>query len=195
MDISDPAVSLAVYIFNKVFHAIDIIGNDSDRIIKYVVDCNDRYVTGDQLSDFRIPKIDTGYGDSIKSSVSGPFQIGHLLGMSLAAVDQGQIIVIFLNAPFKTVQDMIEIIMGQAALRFVYKENAYISGFIGLEHLGCRIGEIPEFLGLLPYQFLRFRADVMLIVERLAYSSHRYIACSSDIFQRNHFSAPAFLHY
>ena len=58
--------------------------------------------------------------------------------------------------------------MGQAALRFVNKQNAYIIRSVCLKSLGSGVGKISHFLCFFPDHLFGLFADIPLIVQGLA---------------------------
>ncbi len=92
MDIGDPAVSLIVNICQQITHAPDIVRHDSCAVVKHVVNGNDRNVAADKLDNLGIIEIDTGYADTVKTSVARMRQIGHSVRSRPVVIDKGDIV-------------------------------------------------------------------------------------------------------
>ena len=111
-----------------------------------MIDSHHRYVACHQLGHLRILKIHTGNDHAVKSPVSGMLQIGHLPAPFLVPVDKGDIIIIPFRRFFKAFQYARKIVMGQAAVCFINKQDSQIVASVGLQGPGYGIGKITHFL-------------------------------------------------
>ena len=173
MDICNFPVSLLVNILHKVFYALNVVGAYRRTVMMYIVDRYYRQITVHQFQDVRIIVIGTDDCDSFKVPVSAVFIIGHLAVLK-TGIDKCDIVPLLLCLNFKTVEHTREIFMGKTAARLFLKEDSYIIGTVGLECSRCRIGKIPECFCCLLDPMLRLFADILLVVECLAYR------CSGD---------------
>ena len=101
---------------------------------------------------------------------------------SIIAVYESQIIAARLRLPFEAVQQRRIIIVGQSALRFIHKQYAEIVRPVRLERFRGRVRHVPQLFRAFADPFLCFRADVIVIIQRLAHCSDRNIAGGRQVF-------------
>ena len=96
-----------------------------------MVDGHHRHITVDQLHHLRIVEIHAGDHRSIHAPVVAVLQIGHCSAAEVP-VDKGDIIAQLFHLHFEAVQHRRKVLVGQAALPLVHKQNAKVVGTVGL---------------------------------------------------------------
>ena len=131
MNIGNLSVSPFKNIRDKFFHSLNVVGNNSNSSIKYMIDSDYRYLGLYQALYLFCKKIDTGDHHSIDSTVTAVLIITEMLTGEVSAC-KSDVISSGFGSAFKAFQYMIEIIMGEATHGFVYKKYAKIITASGL---------------------------------------------------------------
>lgn len=131
VNIGNLSVSPFKNIRDKFFHSLNVVGNNSNSSIKYMIDSDYRYLGLYQALYLFCKKIDTGDHHSIDSTVTAVLIITEMLTGEVSA-GKSDVISSGFGSAFKAFQYMIEIIMGEATHGFVYKKYAKIITASGL---------------------------------------------------------------
>ena len=153
-----------------------------------MVDGHHRHIAVDQLHHLRIIKVHTGDHHAVHTPVVAMFQIAHGLAADVV-VDKGDIIAALFRFYLEAVQHCGEVLVGQAALLFIYKQNAKVVSTVGFQRPGRCVGQVPHAAGCCTDAFPRGRCDVRLAVQRLTDSCDGYAALFCQILQGRHLMA------
>ena len=181
MDKGDAAVTVGVGVPHQRRKPVDIIGKDCHPVVEHMVDGHHRHITVDQLHHLRIVEIHAGDHRSIHAPVVAVLQIGHCSAAEVP-VDKGDIIAQLFHLHFEAVQHRRKVLVGQAALPLVHKQNAKVVGTVGLHRAGRHIGHIAHTAGRLANTVAGRSRDVRLAIERFAHRCHRDTAFTRQIF-------------
>ena len=108
-----------------------------------MVDGHHRHIAVDQLHHLWIIKVHTGDHHAVHTPVVAMFQIAHGLAADVV-VDEGDIIAALFRFYLEAVQHCGEVLVGQAALLFVYKQNAKVVSTVGFQRPGRCVGQVPH---------------------------------------------------
>ena len=153
-----------------------------------MVDGHHRHIAIDQLHHLRIVKVHAGDHHAVHTPVVAMFQIAHGLAADVV-VDEGDIIAALFCFYLEAVQHCGEVLVGQAALLFIYEQNAKVVSTVGFQRPGCCVGQIPYAASRCTDAFPRGRCDVRLVVQRLTDSCDGYAAFFRQILQGRHLMA------
>ena len=180
----DSAVALANQVGGQRVGALHIVGHDAAGAVKGVIDGDDRQAARDQLDDPGIREIHVGDQDAVHLPVLTVLQIGHGLSADVLPY-KGDVVA----QPFRLgpggIQDPGEVLVGQAGVHLIHKEDTDVMRSVGLELAGGCVGNIVHFPGRLPDQLRGLRRDVAVMVQRLADGGDGDAALSGDILDRN----------
>ena len=161
-------MSHPINISEQIFHSLCIIRNNCQTIIKDIVDGHNRNVTQCNLQYLRLCKVNTCDHNSVKSPISGMFQIRHPLSAGASTIDKCKIIISCLCGYLEAIQHRCEIIMGQTIMFCVCKKDSDIITAVCLQRPCKQIRAISHFFCFLTDHLFAFFADVCMIVQCFA---------------------------
>ena len=153
-----------------------------------MVDGHHRHIAVDQFHHLRIVKVHTGDHHAVHTPVVAMFQIAHGLAADVV-VDEGDIVAALFRFYLEAVQHCGEVLVGQAALFFIYEQNAKIVSAVGFQRPGRCVGQVPHATGRCTDALPRGRCDVRLVVQRLTDGCNGYAAFFRQILQGRHLLA------
>lgn len=125
MNIGDLSVPPFQNIGDEIFHSLNVVGNNSNSSIKYMINRDHWNLGLYQPLNFFGKKVDTGDHNSIDSSVTTVFIIIETLSGEITT-GESDIVSFGFSSSLKTFEYMIEVIMCETTHGFVYKEYAKI---------------------------------------------------------------------
>ena len=184
VDIGDAAVAHAINMADQFFDPVQIVREDRHAVVKSVVERDHRDVGKDQLAHRAVKEVGADDRHALDAAGARMLQIAALL--SRIAVDEGDVIAAALGLVAEAVEHRGEVLVHEAAVLEVRKQDAEIVGAVGLERAGDRIGRISHLPRRAQHAFARRLADILLAVEGLAHGGHGNAASAGYVLHGNH---------
>ena len=194
VDKGDAAVAAGPCLPHQRLQAGNVVREDGHAVVEHMVDGDDGHLAVHQLHHLRVVEVHAGNHHAVHIAVAAVLQIAHALAADVV-VDESDVVAVLFRFHLETVQHSRKVLVGQAALPFVHKQNAQIVGAVGLEGTGGGVGQVAHAVRSGPHPLPGGGRDVRLVVQRLADRCHRYAAFLGQIFQGRHHFAASFRKY
>ena len=152
-------MSLFQNVGDEICHSLNVVGDNCDPAVKYMVDRDDRDLGLYQPADFFGKKVDAGDHNSVDPAVTAVFVIAQPLSGEISAC-KCDVVPSGFSGTFEAFEYMIKIIMGQSAHGFIYKEDTKVMRALGFE-CSCRgVWKIAHLGSCLKNKLSGFFADI-----------------------------------
>ena len=188
MDKGDAPMSAGPCLLHQGLCAHHVVRKDRHPVVEHMVDGHHRHIAVDQLHHLRIVKVHTGDHHAVHTPVVAMLQIAHGSAADVV-VDKGDIIAALFCFNLEAVQHCGEVLVGQAALFFIHKQNAKVVGAVGLQRPSRCIGQVAHAAGRCVDPLPRSLSNVRLVVQSFTDSCDGYAALFCQILQGWHFVA------
>ena len=180
VDVGEAAVAPVVYETHQRLHALHVVGEDGRAVVERVVERDHGEIGVHQLLQQRIVELHADDRHPVDAPVQRVLQIAPVL-VADVGVDEGDVVAAALGLDAEAVERGREILMREAGVLQVDKEDAEVVGPVGLERAGGGVGGVAHLLRALHDALTRRLADVLVPVEGLADGGDRDAAAQRDI--------------
>ena len=159
----------------------NIVGHHCQTIVEHMVNGDQGNAAVHQLPYLGIAEVHTGDHNAVHAPVLAVLKVAEVAAASVI-INEGNVVSVALCLHLEALQHCGEILVGQAAVLFVHKEDAQIVGAVGFQCPCCGIGHVAHFLSSGTDPGSGLLADVGLTVQRLAHCGNRHTAALGNIF-------------
>ena len=164
-------MTLIVNVLHQLLHTAHIVGFDAAAVFKVVIHGNHRDAGADKFLHRSGCVVRHQHRHAIAVAVAHMGDEVAAPGAALVA-DEGDIIAQLLGAALEAVENVGEVLVGQAAVGAVVKDHADVVGMAGLQVAGGGAGDIAHLVRHLLNPGGGLRADIGGTVQRLADGGH-----------------------